>query len=102
MKFDAILTTTGKTAVIALQGTLDENSEGEFQQQVDRAAELDISELVIDMTELKELTAVGVRSVAYGCQRMAEDVQLVITSPAGEVRETLLAADFIDGVAIRE
>jgi anti-anti-sigma factor len=101
MKFDITLTAAGKTAVIALQGTLDENSEGEFQQKVEQAAGLDISELVIDMTELKELTAVGVRSVAYGCQRMADDVQLVITSPAGQVREILLAADFIDGVAVR-
>lgn len=102
MKFDAILTTTGRTAVIALRGTLDESSEGEFQERVDQAGELDIAELVIDMTELRELTAVGVRSVAYGCQRTADEVQLVITAPAGPVRETLLAADFIDGVSIRE
>jgi anti-anti-sigma factor len=101
MKFDATLTTTGKSAVITVRGTLDENSEGEFQQHVERAAELDIAELVIDMTGLNELTAMGVRSVAYSCQRMPDDVQLVITSPAGQVREALLAADFMDGVAIR-
>jgi anti-anti-sigma factor len=101
MTFDAVLTTTGRTAMIALRGTLDESSEGDFQEKVHEATELGISELVIDMAGLKELTAVGVRSLAYVCQRMPDEVQLVISSPTGQVGEVLLAADFLDGVSVR-
>jgi anti-anti-sigma factor len=102
MGFDATLTTAGRTAVIALHGTLDANSDGVFRERIEHAATLDLSELVLDMSALNQLSAAGLRAIAYARQQMADDVQMVITSPAEGVRETLRAADFDDSVSIRD
>ncbi len=102
MSFDATLTTEGRTAVIVMSGVLDAESDTMFLTKMERASTLDVSELVLDMSALDRLTAAGIRALAYARQQMADDVQVVISSPTEGVRATLVAADFEDSVAIRE
>ncbi|MBV9161563.1 MAG: STAS domain-containing protein [Pseudonocardiales bacterium] len=102
MSFNATLTTAGRTAMITLHGALDKDSDQEFREKVERAATLDVSELVLDMSALQQLSAAGIRAIAYARQQMPDDVQVVIASPVEQVRRTLLAADFGDSMVIRE
>lgn len=103
MSFDVTLTTAGRTAVIALTGVLDSESDDAFLGKVERAAALDdLTELVLDMSALDELSAAGVRAVAYTRQQMPDEVQVIIASPGDAVRKTLLDADLDDSVSIRE
>jgi anti-anti-sigma factor len=102
MSFTATLTTAGRTAVIALTGALDADGDAAFREKVDRATGLDVAELVLDMSALTQLSAAGIRAVAYARQRMADDVQVVVASPSPQIRESLRDADFDDSVAIRD
>lgn len=102
MAFDATLTTAGRTAVIALHGRLDADGDGMFRAKVEHAATLDVTELVLDMSALNQLSSAGLRALAYARQQMADEVQVVITSPVAGVRDTLRAADFDDSVSIRD
>lgn len=101
MGFHATLTTAGRSAVIALQGSLDADYTDSFRKKIEQAASLDVAELVLDMSELQQLSAAGIRTVAYARQQMPDAVAVVIASPGGEVLDALLAADFEDSVAIR-
>lgn len=102
MAFDATMTTAGRTAVIALTGRLDADGDGVFRAHVERAATLPLTELVLDMSRLDQLSSAGLRVLAYARQQMADEVEVVITSPVEAVRDTLRAADFDDSVAIRD
>lgn len=101
MTFDATLTTEGRTAVIAMTGTLDAGGDDAFREKVERASGLNLAELVLDMSALEALSSAGLRALVYARQQMPDEVQLVISSPGAAVRETLRAADFDDSVAIR-
>jgi anti-anti-sigma factor len=102
MSLTATLTTAGRTAVIALTGSLDAAGDAAFREKIDRVSSLDLTELVIDMAGLTQLSAAGIRAVAYARQRMADDILLVVASPSEQARGALLDADFSDSVAIRE
>ena len=102
MSFTATLTTAGRTAVIELTGVLDADGDAAFREKIDRAAALDVTELVLDMAALNRLSAAGIRAVAYARQRMADDVTVVVAAPAPQIRAALRDAGFDDSVAIRE
>ncbi len=102
MAFEATMTTAGRTATIALIGQLDTDGDGIFATHVEKASTMDLNELVLDMSALNQLSAAGIRVLAYARQQMDDEVEVIITSPVDHVRDTLHAADFDDSVMIRE
>ena len=64
MSFTASLSTTGNTAVITLAGSLDDNPAAEeFREKVATAATQGINRLVLEMSQLENLSAAGCRGV---------------------------------------
>src|SRR3712207_1357381 len=100
MSVIATLTTAGRTAVIAVEGHLDGSGDDDFVSRVEEAATLDLTELVLDV-RTAELSTAAIRAIIYARQRMADDVQLIITSPGPRVLQALNAADLDDSVIIR-
>ena len=100
MSVTATLTTAGRTAVIAVEGDLNGSGDDDFVQRIEEAATLDLTELVLEM-HTQQLSAASIRAIVYARQQMADDVQLIITSPATGVLEALIAADLDDSVIVR-
>ena len=100
MSVIATLTTAGRTAVIAVEGDLDGNSDDDFLRRIEEASTLDLAELVLEM-HTQQLGAGSIRAIVYARQQMADDVQLIIASPRPGVLEALIAADLDDSVIIR-
>src|SRR5688572_11628849 len=100
MSVIATLTTAGRTAVIAVEGDLDGRGDDDLLRRIEEASTLDLAELVLEM-HTQQLSAGGIRAIVYARQQMADDVQLIITSPRPGVLEALIAADLDDSVIIR-
>ncbi len=99
--FEATLSTTGRTAVITLTGTLDADGDLAFRRQVEAAAALHPTELVLELGGLQRLSTAGVRALAYARQQIPDDVQVVVSSPGEQVRDALIAAELYDSVTVR-
>lgn len=102
MTFVASLSTTGNTAVITLEGVLDDASAEEFRDHVASAAHQGVSRLVLEMSKLDELTAAGLRGLAFCREKMPNEVDIVIVAPNQSVRAAIEDVGFEHSVTISE
>ena len=96
MVFTASVSTRGITAVIKLNGDLDEASTTGFVKKIDTVVADGASRIVLDMTELEQLSSAGLRGLIFAAEKMPDDVEVVVVSPNREVR------DVIDGVNLEQ
>ena len=103
MSFTASLSTTGNTAVITLAGSLDDNpSAEEFREKVATAASQGVSKLVLEMTNLEELSAAGLRGLAFCREKMPNEVDIVFVAPNEKVRIAIEDVGFQQSVTISD
>lgn len=94
MPFDTRLTRNGTTVVIELEGELDATTAVAFRQEVDRAAEGDVSQLVLDMTKLTYLSSAGLRGLVFARQKMDDNISIVLVQVSDEVERTIRMVGF--------
>jgi anti-anti-sigma factor len=102
MPFTATLSRNGVTALITLQGELDAVSAPRFLEEVERAADGDVEQLVLDMTELAYLSSAGLRGLVFARQKMARDVQIVLVRPNDSVEQSIRLVGFHHSVVFSE
>jgi anti-anti-sigma factor len=102
MSFTATLATTGNTAVITLTGSLDDSSAEQFREKVATAAHQGVSKLVLDMSNLEELSAAGLRGLAFCREKMPNEVDIVFVSPSEKVRAAIEDVGFQQSVTISD
>ena len=102
MSFTATLSTKGDTAVITLDGDLDDANAGLFREKVVNAARKEISRLVLDMSKLERLSAAGLRGLAFCREKMSGEVDIVFVSPNEDVRAAIEGTGFQLSVTIAD
>jgi anti-anti-sigma factor len=102
MSFTASLSTTGNTAVITLAGSLDDNSAEQFREKVATAASQGVNRLVLEMTDLEELSAAGLRGLAFCREKMPNEVDIVFVAPNEKVRIAIEDVGFQQSVTISD
>lgn len=102
MNFTATLETTDNEAVIVLTGVLDDISAATFRERVLAAAEHGIARLVLDMTNLDELSSAGLRGLAFCREKMPEEVDVIVIGPNDDVRAAIAEVDFQQSVTISD
>src|SRR4051812_11953372 len=94
MAFTTTLSRKGKTAVITLEGELDASTAVAFRQDIDRAAEGELEQLVLDMTDLTYLSSAGLRGLVFARQKMNDGVKIVLVQVSDEVERTIRMVGF--------
>jgi anti-anti-sigma factor len=94
MSFTASLSRNGGTAVITLEGELDTQTAPLFRDEVERAAEGDVDQLVLDMTKLSYLSSAGLRGLVFARQKMADAVRIVLVGVNDSVEQTIRLVGF--------
>ena len=102
MTFIASLSTTGNTAVITLEGVLDDASAEEFREHVAEAANQGVDRLVLEMSKLDKLSSAGLRGLAFCREKMHKDVDIVIVAPNKTVRAAIEDVGLQQSVTISE
>jgi anti-anti-sigma factor len=102
MSFTATLSTKGDTAVITLDGDLDDENAGLFREKVVNAARKEITRLVLDMSRLERLSAAGLRGLAFCREKMSGEVDIVFVSPNEDVRAAIEGTGFQLSVTIAD
>jgi anti-anti-sigma factor len=103
MAFTVSAYTQGDTAVINLAGDLDDTCAARFREKVKSVADVGgFSTLVLEMSQLGQMTAAGLRFLAYAEQRMPDDVRIVLVAPSAVVREAIDEVDFRTSVTIAD
>lgn len=102
MSFNVSLSTKGKTAVVTLSGELDESNVEQFRQKVIDAAAGGISRLVLEMSTLQQISAAGLRGLAFCGAKLSDDVEIVIVSPNEAVRAAIDGVGFQQSVVIAD
>jgi anti-anti-sigma factor len=102
MSFTASLATTGKTAVITLTGKLDDSSAEQFREKVATAAGQDVDRLVLEVSQLEELSSAGLRGLAFCREKMSNEVAIVFVAPGEQVRAAITGSDFDKSVTIAD
>jgi anti-anti-sigma factor len=102
MSFTASLSTTGNTAVITLAGSLDDTSAEQFREKVATAASQGVNKLVLEMSNLEELSAAGLRGLAFCREKMPNEVDIVFVAPNEKVRIAIEDVGFQQSVTISD
>jgi anti-anti-sigma factor len=102
MAFTAILSRNGRTAVITLAGELDALTAPAFRLEVERAAEGEVDQLVLDMTNLAYLSSAGLRGLVFARQKMPDDVRIVLVRPNDLVEQSIRLVGFHQSVVFSQ
>jgi anti-anti-sigma factor len=102
MVFNASVSTRGMTAVIKLDGDLDEVNANDFIKKVDTVVEDGASRIVLDMTRLEQLSSAGLRGLIFAAEKLPDGAELVVVSPNRVVREVIDGVDFEQSVTMAD
>jgi anti-anti-sigma factor len=102
MTFTASLSQQGRTAVIAMEGDLDDAGADLFHEKIEKASTGDLDRLVLDMTTLTSISSAGLRGLTFCRQKMGDDVQLVLVSPNETVRRSIELVDLQQSVTFTD
>ncbi len=95
--------TQGDTVVISLAGDLDDTCADRFREKVQSVVDAGgFSILVLEMSQLGELSAAGLRFLAFTEQKVPDDVHIVLVAPGPAVREAIDEVDFRQSVTIAD
>jgi anti-anti-sigma factor len=102
MAFTAAFSRNGRTAVITLEGELDALSAPAFHAEVERAAGVEVDQLVLDMTNLAYLSSAGLRGLVFARQKMPDAVTIVLVRPNELVEQSIRLVGFHQSVVFSQ
>jgi anti-anti-sigma factor len=102
MAFTATLETVNETAFIYLAGDLDASSASVFKAEVEKASELGVKHLVLQMQDLEYMASAGLRVLIFAKQKMGTDVDIYVVAAQEMVLDTLEKTGFDQGVIITD
>ncbi|MDD5198500.1 MAG: anti-sigma factor antagonist [Terrimicrobiaceae bacterium] len=92
------LTITSEAAAgivkITLAGHLNAANAPEFQREIEKAAALPPTAVVLLLGELEYMSSAGLRIILFGKQKMGPKVKIYAVAPLAEVRETIRLSGF--------
>ena len=102
MTFTASLTQQGRTAVITLEGALDDTGATLFHDKIEDASTGDLDRLVLEMSKLESISSAGLRGLTFCQQKMGDDVNIVVVSPSASVRHSIEQVDLQQSVSFAD
>jgi anti-anti-sigma factor len=102
MAFTATSSRTGKTMLITLEGELDARHAATFLEEVDLAADGEIEQLVLEMTNLSYLSSAGLRGLIFARQKMTDNARLVLVGVTDAVEQTIRLVGFHHSVVLTD
>jgi anti-anti-sigma factor len=102
MTFTASLTQQGRTAVITMEGALDDSAAPIFHDRIEHASAADLDRLVLEMSKLESISSAGLRGLTFCRQKMGGDVRIVLVSPSDEVRRSIEKVDLEQSVSFAD
>ena len=102
MSFVASLTQTGGTAVIALEGVLDDAGADTFHEKLEEVSQGQLDRLVLDLSTLDSVSSAGLRALTFCRQKLGDAVGIVVVSPNAEVRRSLEQVDLQQSVSFAD
>jgi len=102
MTFTVTSSRNGRTALITLAGDLDALTAPMFLVEVERAAEGDVDQLVVDMTDLAYLSSAGLRGLVFARQKMPDDSRIVLVRPNDAVEQSIRLVGFHHSVVFSQ
>lgn len=89
MHFTARLWRKGTMAIITLAGVFDTLSGPTFRSEVERAADVTVDRLVLDMTGVDYLSSGGLRMLAYARLKMPSSVPITLVGANDVIQRTI-------------
>lgn len=102
MVFKASVSTRGMTAVVRLDGDLDEAGTADFISKIDTVIGQGADRIVLDMSRLEQLSSAGLRGLIFTVEKMPDGVEVVVVSPNRVVREVIDGVDFEQSITIAD
>jgi anti-anti-sigma factor len=102
MTFTASLTQQGRTAVITLEGAMDDTGASVFHDKIEDVSGSELDQLVLEMSALDSISSAGLRGLTFCRQKMGGDVRIVVVSPSEAVRRSLELVDLQQSVSFAD
>jgi len=87
--FTAIAECEGDGATLTLSGDLDRAALPELQHELAKVIQAQPKSVVIDLTDLKSISAEGMRAFVFAKQKLDIDVDITVVGATGEVRQAI-------------
>ncbi|WP_036478935.1 AGE family epimerase/isomerase [Myxosarcina sp. GI1] len=99
--FDAnLVEVTDERAEIILKGTLDQSTIWHFQEVLERATVRSVKYLMLEMSELENISSEGIRALAFNKQQLGDRVQIYLVRPTEAIKQLLEKSSFCDDIQI--
>ncbi|WP_306210619.1 STAS domain-containing protein [Actinoplanes sp. RD1] len=102
MPFTASLWRKGTMAVITLAGVFDTLSGPTFRSEVERASDVAVDRLVLDMSGVDYLSSGGLRMLAYARLKMPSSVPITLVGANDVIQRTLRMVGFHYSIEIAD
>jgi anti-anti-sigma factor len=100
MAFEISTVLTGSVAEFTLSGALDKNAQDRFQHELDAAAVVKPTRLVLHMRDLDYLSSAGVRILLFAKQQLGRGLAIYMIAPQEQALDTLRRTGLFDNVII--
>jgi anti-anti-sigma factor len=101
MALTVVLATKEDVAEITLTGELDASTAPLFQAELEKAAALQLSRLVLLVKELAFMASAGIRMLVFAKQKMGPRVDLYVIAPQPPILETLRRTGLLHSVIVQ-
>lgn len=102
MAFNATLEAANGIAKINLKGELDASAAPLFKEQVEKAAQANVKQLVLLMQDLEYMASAGLRVLIFAKQKMGPDVDLYLIGTQEMVMDTIIKTGFDQSVIMQD
>lgn len=93
-----LLEVKGKTAKIALSGSLLGDSLKYLEEQVETVKAKDVKNIVFQVDELEAISREALRYLVFTKQKLGADVSISISGAAGKVKEAITESEFLQEI----
>jgi anti-anti-sigma factor len=101
MALTVVLATKADVAEITLAGELDASTAPLFQAELEKAAALKPSRLVLLVKELTFMASAGVRMLVFAKQKMGPQVAVYVIAPQQPILDTLRRTGVLHSVIVQ-
>lgn len=91
----------GDSATLTLFGDLDRSALGELQHELAKVIAAQPKKVTVDVTDLKTITAEGMRALVFAKQKLDIDVDITVVGATGEVRQAIDDDELSEGVTFQ-
>jgi anti-anti-sigma factor len=94
MAFHVTTAIDSNTAMITMSGKLDSSMAPVFQREVEKAAIQGVKRLVLLMSDLEDMSPVGLRVLVFAKQRMGPSHEIYVIGAQPQVKDTFQMTGF--------